>query len=490
MAKGAAWMVLFKMLERGIGLCSIVVLARLLIPADFGLVALATAVIAVLELLGAFSFDIALIQRPDADRTFYDTAWSFNIVVGISACILLVALAMPTANFYGDPRLANVIYVLALAPLLSSVENIGVVVYRKNMEFQKDFAFLLSKKLLSVTVTLLLALTLRNYWALVVGILTGRFAGSVLSYVVNDYRPRFTLQRRKELMNFSGWLLFNNISGFVSYRIGDFIIGKTAGPAALGVYSVASEIANMPTTELVAPINRAVFPAYAKMNADQAALQEGYLRVAGVIALMTVPAALGIAATGDVLIPLIFGAKWQAAVPLVKVLAFFGLIQALQNNVGSVYYALGKPKLNTYVSVSYNVLMVPTLIVFSIKWGNLGATYALLCAAGLMMPINFGVVLNLLQLKTINLLAVLWRPVFSGITMLAAVLFTLHELVLHAPTLAAPLVLTTLILVGFVTYSGLLYLLWVVSGKPVGAELTILNQIAQRLQKLRRAQAA
>jgi lipopolysaccharide exporter len=121
MAKGAAWMVLFKLLERSIGLFSMLFLARILMPADFGLVSLATATIAILEVLGSFSFDIALIQRKESDRSHYDTAWTFNVIVGVLACLAVFLLAQPAASFYEDSRLKNLLYLLAFGPLLSLI---------------------------------------------------------------------------------------------------------------------------------------------------------------------------------------------------------------------------------------------------------------------------------------------------------------------------------------------------------------------------------
>jgi O-antigen/teichoic acid export membrane protein len=131
MAKGAAWMVGFKLLERSIGLISTIILARLLIPEDFGLIAMANAVIAVAELLQAFSFDVALIQNQQATREDYDTAWTLNILLAASCAVLLAAAAYPLSVFYGDPRVESVIYWLALGMLTQGFENIGIIAFRK-----------------------------------------------------------------------------------------------------------------------------------------------------------------------------------------------------------------------------------------------------------------------------------------------------------------------------------------------------------------------
>ncbi len=481
MASGAAWMVLFKLLERLAGLCSIIVLARLLVPADFGLVALATAVIAVLEVLGAFNFDIALIQRSDADRTYYDTAWTFNLIVGFATGAALLALSVPTAHFYGDDRLAPIMQALALSPILEAAQNIGVVAFRKELQFQREFRFLIVKKLIAVGTTITLAFLWRNYWALVVGILVGRISGTLVSYVVSNYRPRLSLTRRAELFNFSGWLFVNNILSFISNRIPDFVIGKIGGPATLGVYSLANEVSNLPTTELVAPINRAIFPAYVKMSEQKSELREGYLRVIGVIAALTIPAALGIAATAEVFVPLVFGEKWLQAILLIQVLTCFGVMQALQNNVSSVYYALGKPRITTVFASLYNAIMVPALIFGALRWGSLGASCALVLAMAVVAPFNLATVFRLLELPARAFLSIVWRPLFAGLAMAGLVLALKATLQSMLPQLSHLVLLCTLVPAGVLAYALLILAAWTLSGRPAGPEAMLLARFGARL---------
>jgi len=137
-ATGAAWMMGFKLFDKSIGLVSTLVLARVLTPADFGLVAMATAVVALLGLMGAFGFDTALIQRQDADRTHYDTAWTFNVLFGVAVALLLLVVAVPAANFYREPRLELMLPALAIGSLVGGFENISTVAFRKVWANSRD----------------------------------------------------------------------------------------------------------------------------------------------------------------------------------------------------------------------------------------------------------------------------------------------------------------------------------------------------------------
>lgn len=477
-------MVLFKISERSIGLISTIILARLLVPADFGLVALAMAMIAVLEILGAFSFDVVLIQNQRAERSHYDTAWTFNIIAGVLSTVGVLLLAHPVAVFYDDMRLEWVMFALACAPLVSSFENIGVVAFRKDMQFHKEFKFLIFKKLIAFAATITIALAFRNYWALIAGTVTSRVIGVILSYTLHPYRPRFSLARRNDLFHFSKWLFINNLIMFSNNRASDFIVGKIAGPHDLGLFSVAYEVSNLPTTELTAPINRAVFPGYAKMAGDKAALRTGYLRVLGLVALITIPIGLGIIATAEVFVPLILGEKWLGTVALMQILAIFGLSQALQNNIGSVYLALGKVRTQTTLAFTYNIVLIPSLIAGASLAGSMGAATALVVCGATMLPINLFIVFRLLESRVSDFVKTVWRAIVAGMVMLATVLYVHYFLGDSTRITYLFLELLLLVIVGAVTYCVVVFALWHWSSRPNGAEKIMLEHIKSRAGKL------
>ena len=235
-------MVLFKLLDRGVGLISTIVLARLLLPVDFGVVAMASSVIAVVELLSSFGLDVALIQHPRAGREQFDTAWTLNPLFAVACAGVLAVAAYPAAAFYSEPRLQLVILVLAAGTLVQGFENIGIVAFRKELTFGKEFRFLLIRRLLGFSVTLAMALSLRSYWALVVGMVAGRVFGVAIRYMAHPYRPRLCLSARSDLLQFSKWLLLNNILFFFNHRISDFVIGRLSGAQARSIHSVLRDL--------------------------------------------------------------------------------------------------------------------------------------------------------------------------------------------------------------------------------------------------------
>ncbi len=490
MAKGAVWMVLFKLTERSLGLISTIILARLLVPEDFGLIALAMSMIAALELMSAFSFDIVLIQKQDdTSDGHYNTAWTFNVLFGVISAAILVLLAKPAAHFYTEPRLETIMYFLAMGNLIQGFENIGIIAFRKEMQFNKEFVFLLGKKLSGFSVTVPLAFILGNYWALVAGILSGKSAGVLLSYIMNKYRPWFSLSCAKELFHFSKWLFINNIIFFLNNRSTDFILGKIGGPRELGLYTIGYEISNLPTTELVAPINRAVFPGYAKIKDDLSKLTDGFISVIALITMLAVPAGVGIAACASLLIPVVLGNKWLEAIPLIQLLAMSGAVGAMQTNIGSIYLALGKPRVLTLLASIQAIVLIGLVIFLSKRYGAIGAAWGSFITVLISFPLNYVVLMKFIPVGLSRLFAAMWRPVLSALTMFLVVQYYIENL---SPRVFDGNIYTNLlisVLLGASSYIMLVLLLWTASGKPGGAEQQILEKLSERLPWKKRRNA-
>ena len=484
MAKGAFWMILFRFVTRGIGLISTVILARLLMPADFGLVAMAMTIIAAFELMSAFSLDVVLIQNRDAGRSHYDTAWTFSVIAAALQALILFAIAPWVAHFYSDQRLTAVVWLLALGVLVQGFENIGIVAFRKDMEFHKDFKFQVAKKLVSFAVTMALAFWFRNYWALVGGMLVSRVMGVAFSFIIQPYRPRFSLEAKGELFHFSKWLFINNLLFFANNQSANFILGKLAGPHALGLFTLSYEISNLPSTDLVAPINRAIFPGYAKMAHDLSMLRQGFLNVLAPIALVSFPICTGIALTAEPLVYVMLGKKWQEAIPLIQILALAGLTQAVQNNKGSVYLALGRPRILTLLAGVHVLMTVPAIILGALKFGALGAAKALLVVLILQVPMNYVVLFRVLKLQWAEFLRVIWRPFSATIIMVAvtqSVIFYLPE----SDTLLTNLLnLSVESTVGIITYLIAVALLWKIFETKPTIENLIFNKVSQFIVKI------
>ena len=482
-AKGAVWMVAFKLIDRGVGLASTIVLARLLAPADFGLIAIAMMLIGALQLLFAFNFDVHLIQKADAGRDQFDTVWTFNVLFGMLCAALLAALAHFVAVFYREPRLEAVVYTLAVGCFAAGFANIGLVIFRREMRFDREFKYMLGKRLAPVLVTIPIAIWQQSYWALAIGQLTGTLASVLLSYYVSDYRPRFSLKAKSELFHASKWLFINNMLQFLNGRAAEFVIGKFAGVAGLGVYTISSEISTLPTTELVAPINRAAFPGYSRLAHDIDQLRNSFLGVISAIALFALPAGIGIVAVADLMVPAVLGWKWLSAIPLIQVLAVYGVLTALQTNIGYVYLAVGRPRLITAVAGVQFVVLLALLLPATWYWGATGAAWSFLITAICMVPVNQVLIARQLHLSAFAYGARLWRPALASLVMAFALLVLKRQLAPANEAHAYVLALLLCVAAGAAVYAATLYLLWRMSGRPDGVERACLDRVGDAVRK-------
>jgi O-antigen/teichoic acid export membrane protein len=469
-ASGASWMIVFRLVERSFGVISTLILARLLVPDDFGLVAMAMSVIALIEVASAFGFDMVLIQANRAERVHYDTAFTFNAMFGFGCAVVMLLLARPTAVFYNDPRLFAVMCALSSAWAIQGLENVGIVDFRRQMTFHKEFAFLFCKRIASFTVTMIAAYLLRSYWALVIGTIAGRAAGVLLSYFMHPFRPRLSLAARRDLMSFSGWLLFNNILNFAISRVSNFVIGKTINAHALGLYTVAYEIGCLPTSEIVAPINRAVYPVYARIAHDRDQLRAGFLNVISAIALFAVPAAFGIAAIAEPLVVVCLSAKWMEAVPLLKVLGFLGAVAAIGTNTYPAFLALGLPRTPTLISAVRVAIAVPGMIIAGLNFGVIGVAWFEFINAALILPLSWWRLFPLLNIALGQFFALIYRPFFAAVPMYFVVRAFLDRVTAGQSASSGIGVLLSAVALGAVVYVAIVVGLWLSVGGRRGVE--------------------
>lgn len=479
MTRGATWMIGLRFADRCIGLVSMVVLARLLVPADFGLVALAMAMIGAIAVFGEFGFELALIQNQKADRRHYDTAWTLGLIRGVVAAAIIMASASGLGAFFEDPRLEGVILALALLPLLHGCDNIGTVAFRKELTFNKEFIFRIMPRLAGVIVTVSLAFLWRDYWALVWGSVCAAVLRMVMGYAMHSYRPRISLAAWRDIINFSKWMLVTSIATFVNRKSGTFFIAKFLDAGAVGVFAIASQIANMASAELLAPVKQALFPGYAKLAHDVTLLRRAFIDAYGILVLVALPAAIGIGITADYYVPLFFGQNWLDAIPVIEILVISGGLRSVSSHFRPVYLAMNRPKLGAYASIGRAVLFVPLLYFGLVEYGILGAAAAHAAAQLVVLLGSLYFAHTLLSLSFADLLGASWRALMACLAMIAAIVaLKNYPPITGEGFLKESLLLAVAATTGVIVYVGVVLLLWRVCGRPkVSAEAHVIEYI-------------
>jgi lipopolysaccharide exporter len=476
-ARGAMWMVLFRLFDRAIGVVSTSMLARLLIPADFGLVAMAMSIIALIDLATGFGFDIALIQKPDLRRAHYDTAWTLNVLMAAIGALVTTLLAHPAALFYGDERLVTVMIAIGAAWLISGFENIGIVNFRREMNFAAEFRFMATKRVIAFAITVACAFAFRSYWALVIGSAAGRVAGVALSYAMQRFRPRLSLACARELFSFSGWLLANNVVSVLLSRVPHFVVGKVHGAQALGTYTVGSEISQLAHTELVAPINRALFPGFARLAGDPEAFRRVCVEATAAVFSIVLPVTVGMVLLAGPFVRVLLGSQWGAAVPVIQILAAGGAFTAIAANNFAAYLGLGRPQLITAVQLSRLGVFLAMVFVLGHGRGVIGVVLAELIASITACAISLSMLKMVMQLKLRSYGANLWRPLLASGLMGLVLLRVGAWYPTDSEFGGALLHLLLGSAVGALTYLATISLLWLLSGRPLSFEATVVHKL-------------
>jgi lipopolysaccharide exporter len=490
MAKGMGWTITARFGVQGIGFLSTIILARLLMPSDFGLVALATALAAGLQAISEFSFDVVLIQNQQAGRSQYDTAWTLSVCRNAILAAALAVAAAPVALLFGDPRLQPIVYWLCVMTFLDGFQNIGIIDFRKDLAFHKDLVFMVGAKLAGFVVTVPLAILWRNYWALVAGILATSVVRVALSFTMHGYRPRITFAAWRELMHFSKWLMLNNVCAFFFSRSDTFVLGKIAGAQAVGIYSIGFEIANLVSANMLAPIRRAIFPGFAKVSDNLESLSKYFIDVLAIVMLIGTPATVGIALVAGPLVRIMLGEQWLGAIPVIQVLSISSLLTMLSAGTGPLFLAKARPHYVMWMLGGSSLLMVPLLVVGVDYAGPVGAAWAVAIANAAGIALDAWLVLRLLHLRKRRALAAIWRPLAAVLVMAFAVI-ELRAFWPDPETMTGwSALLAASVTVGVIVYGIVAPLLWLMSGRPDGAEANLIAALRNSVAFLSRTRSA
>ncbi|MCK9606075.1 MAG: lipopolysaccharide biosynthesis protein [Methylomonas sp.] len=469
-AKGAIWMVGLRFCIKGISIVSTMILAHLLVPDDFGVMAMASSVYALIELMRSFGFDTVLIQRQTADKDHYDTAWTLQIIFAILASASIIAVSDLAASYYNDYRLGLVLSTMALVTLFNGFNNIGVVEFRKKLTFGKEFTYQLLIKLSGFVITIPLAFYWRNYWALLMGTISSTMVSLILSYLMQSYRPKISLKVWKDVLGFSSWLYINNILFFLNQHSQNFILGRMGGSNALGLFSISNEIGALVIGEIVAPINRAAYPGYSAVASDKDKLKETYLRVFSYIVIIAVPSAIGIAITSPVFVAALLGEKWSNCVPMIQIISLGSIFVALNSSSGYIYLALGKQKFTTALTILWLCILIPLMFWFAPKEGGLGVAKAILITSIIMFPFYQLWINKILSISTFKLITTIKRPLIASVAMGYIVLKYLEYIGAHYHDLAGVTYLLSIVILGASCFVFILFSLWITTKKISSAE--------------------
>jgi O-antigen/teichoic acid export membrane protein len=477
-ARGAGWVMAWRLGMRILGLVSTLVLVRLIQPADFGIIALATSFMQTIDGMLTLGTEEAVIREATPNRTFYNTAFTLNLLRGLSVTILVAALAYPAAHFFADHRLGPVLLFVACLPILDGCANIGAVDFRRDFAFHKEFAIMVLPKLCGIVAAMTAAALLHSYVAMLFGMGVNRTLRVVMSYVMHPYRPRLSLKSWRGLAGYSLWTWLLSLAVLVRDRSDSLLLGRLMNTAAVGFYSVGAEVAALPTTELIEPLGRAAFSGFAAGRQENADPGQTFLRLIGSAALLTLPAGVGLSLVAAPLVTLAFGPGWEQAVPVLRILSLSFTIMVfghLSLHLLSAHALLGRLVGITFAGAAARVALLALLIP---PLGLTGASIAAAIAVLLEQTLTVATALRRFRVSSKAIIHRIWRPTCAAAAM-AAILIATGLGWTNDPN---PIHLIGAAAAGSLIYAVALLASWIAAGRPTGPETDILALLRRTLR--------
>ena len=388
-ARAGFWAVALQAVLRLFNIAKTIVLARLLVPGDFGLMGIALVVMTLLDTFTKTGFRAALVQRQGDVRPYLDTTWTVELLRRLVLAVILILAAPFIAKFFDTPPATLIIRVLAISTLLGGLTNVGIVYFEKDLQFQKRFTFQLAETMAATGVAIGMAIALHNVWALVYGELAGTAVRLIGSYVLHPYRPRPQLDwaKAKQLYQFGRWVLAVHIIVFLALKLDSIVIGKLLGPIALGLYQIADRISDL-VQEAGSAIGTVAFPAYSKVQSDSIRVRYAYHQLVEVACSVALPLSTAVVLLAPDFTRLVLGQQWLAAVPAMQVLGVAAGVKAIEATGGPLLWAAGLPRLDFQKNLLRAVLLAIFIYPFILWWGIVGAALAILIATCSTLPFH------------------------------------------------------------------------------------------------------
>lgn len=352
LAAGAAWIGLFRWTAQLLSWAAMLVVLRLLQPADFGIANLALAIVAIAAVVSEFGLGTAVVVLPTLEDAVARQLHGAAILLGLAAGALFALASHPIAAFYDEPALTPVIRVLGLVFVAEGLRLVPLGLLARRLAYRTTAGLDFLRAVLTAGTVLTLAWAGTGYWALVLGNLAGTALTAVVISARFGIRP--ALPRAADLrapMRYA-WHLFVSRGAWVLYRTSDVLVaGRLVSATLLGYYSMASTLASLPGEKLGNVITAATAPFFAAIQSDRARLRHWFLRVTEVLALMLYPVMFGFLAVADLAVPLVLGDQWLSAVPVVRILFGFAAIHAVTTPVSQVLNVTGHTRENMLAGI-------------------------------------------------------------------------------------------------------------------------------------------
>ena len=377
-----------------------VVLARLLVPRDYGLAAMALMFVGVTSIFTDLSLGAALVARRVITERDRSTAFWTTVAAGAACAGGGVAAAPLVGRLFSTPAVVPLFAVTSILFLITSISATQIALLTREMQFRSLQLREMAGAAVGGAVGIALALGGLGAWALVAQVLAAEALSLVLVWRFSPWRPRaiYSAQSLRELGSFAGKTSGARLLGYVNLNADNFLIARFLGAVPLGVYAVAYNVMFAPLARLAAPIQQVLFPAFARIATDPPRVGAAWLRGNRIVAAISVPAFVGLAVVAPDFVSAVLGDRWHKAIPVLQLLCIAGLSQSLQSLNHSVLQALDRAGALLGFMIFSATLTVSSFAI-GLHWGVVGVAAGFAAARTTVLPIFTTIVCRAAQTR-------------------------------------------------------------------------------------------
>jgi len=385
--EGAFWLGSLKLVIKLFSLVKIVVAARILTPAEIGWFGMIMLPYGLAEVMTESGINQALVQTSKDAKQYLSSAWIAFIGRGflIAAALWLIA---PWVSRFFSADLTDGLRLVALTPLIKGFVSPAVVLFRKNLEFKKEFTWQALASVAESLGTIALLLLLKSFIALPLGVIAGGAAALVLSFVFSRFHWNgVNFGQIKELYTYGRWVTAGTLTAYVTDQGDDILVGRVLGAGNLAYYQTAFKISNLPTTQGAGIIYQIIFPMFAKIQTDKVRLKRGLIRALAITLVLSSGFALAVWLAAPWAVKIIFGETWLPLLPALNVLLLYGIMRPVTSVGAALFDATGKPQIVLAMGLTRLAILAALIWPLTARWGIVGTSWTVVASQAAALPL-------------------------------------------------------------------------------------------------------
>lgn len=350
---GLKWQIGTSLVQKLVSFCTTIVIARILGPANYGLFALALVVINSFGLFKSMGLDTALIQRKGNTEVAASTAFFTMPIIGCVLYLFLFVSAPFLAKFLNNQELDQIVKVLGIIFVVSSIVRVPTALLEKQMEFKSISLIEMASGFVFSAVALILAFLQFQVWSLVYAYIARSLTNGLGIFFCARWSPlpTYDFKIAAELFHFGKFIFLGGIVWFAKMNLDNVLVGKLLGTTALGLYAVAFNLSTFPRAYIGSQILRVMYPAYSKKQTDLANLRSAFLKTLQNVSLIAIPFSAGLFFLGEDFLKVAYGNKWSEAAPVLRVMAWLGMLHTISAVIEPLIMAIGKSNVTFYITL-------------------------------------------------------------------------------------------------------------------------------------------